>query len=161
MPMTNFAILIVEDDEPKLRAINQFISDEFPGVTINIAESLTSAINSLVSSHVDFAIVDMSLPTYDFSQDRAGGGKPQGFGGEDILRFIETESNWTTSVVLTQYEEFPSANNDGRRSLQGLSDDLRSELGSGFFGVIHYSGQHGEWRSSIRQMILSVMEQPR
>jgi hypothetical protein len=38
---------------------------------------------------VTFAVIDMSLPTYDVAKDRAGG-QPQGFGGEDILALCES-----------------------------------------------------------------------
>jgi CheY-like chemotaxis protein len=158
MPTNNFTVLIVEDDEPKLRAISQFFADEFPEAKVCIAQSLSAAINSLVALHTHFAVVDMSLPTYDFSADRAGGGKPQGFGGADILRFIEAESSWTNSVVLTQYEEFPIPDQVGRRSLSDLSDELRMELGAKFIGVIHYSGQHGEWRSQLKNITQRILE---
>lgn len=153
MSLSELQVLVVEDDEPKLHAVQRFFETEFPTSVIVAAKSLTTAIEQLSSLRIDLAIVDMSLPTYDFSLDKEGGGRPQGFGGEDIVRFVESESTHTKSVVLTQYEEFEETPTGGRRSLASLTDSMRASLGPSFLGVLHYSGQHGEWRDRLRRII--------
>lgn len=159
MPMNKFTILVVEDDEPKLRAITQFISDGFPEAHMEVAQSLTAAIDILATEKINLAIVDMSLPTYDFASDRAGGGRPQGFGGADILRFIECESTHTRSVVLTQYEEFPEPGRQIYRTLGELSSELHNELSDKFLGIIHYAGKHGDWRPQLEILIHKLEEE--
>lgn len=147
-------VLVVEDDEPKQRSVVQFLQEVLPvGVEIVTAGALSSAIKILSEQEVLLAIVDMSLPTFDFATDRAGGGQPQGFGGADILRFIESETTRTFCVALTQYEEFTLTRDGVRRDLVGLDSVLRAELGDRFFGVIHYSGQYGEWRSQLATVL--------
>lgn len=90
---TNQTLLVVEDDEPKQRSIIGFLSEIVRSdVTIVSAESLTSAVAVLSSQDVVFVVVDMSIPTFDLVKDRRGGGQPQGFGGADILRFIQSET---------------------------------------------------------------------
>lgn len=142
MRTSNLRVLIVEDDEPKLSAVRRFLEHDFPGTEVVCARSLSAAISQLTAGTFDLAIIDMSLPTYDFSFDKEGGGKPQGFGGEDIARFIESEAPTTRTVVLTQYEEFLK-----------LAEAMHAALGSGFLGVIHYSGLHGEWRDRLHAMV--------
>lgn len=155
--MNKRIILVVEDDEPKQRSIVAFLTEVLPiEIEVKTAESLTSAVSVLSSEPVDFAIVDMSIPTFDLVKDRRGGGQPQGFGGADILRFIDSETTNTKSVVITQYEEFQLPQDGQRRDPRGLEEVLKSELDTRFLGVIHYSGQHGAWRQALREVLLTV-----
>ena len=151
-------VLVVEDDEPKLAAIERFLNEEHSSIKLFVAKSLTSAVQMLSNETIDFAIVDMSIPTYDFSRDRAGGGRPEAFGGEDIVRFIESESPETAYVILTQYEQFGADDFSVPTSLAELRNRLSESLGRNFFGVIHYSDQLGKWREEIKKVIDSVRE---
>jgi CheY-like chemotaxis protein len=149
--MNERVVLVVEDDEPKQRAVAAYLREVLPSeVEIRTAESLTSAIAELSKMEIAFAVVDMSIPTFDLVKDRRGGGQPQGFGGADILRFIDSETSSTMSVVITQYEEFVLKRGGQRTDRQGLEALLRSELDERFLGIIHYTGQHGEWRQALR-----------
>lgn len=141
------SVLIVEDEEHKVRPISAFLR-ELGLENIFTAGSLSSAIAALDDHEIDLAIVDMSIPTYDFAEDWAGGGRPLGFGGADILRFIDSEMPHARSVVLTQYEELPSSNGVSQ-DLATKENELRSELGTHFLGLIHYDGQHGKWRETL------------
>ena len=157
-PQNSVRVLVVEDDEPKLAAIEKLVREEMPGADIRSARSLTSAVSALTEMEVDLAVIDMSLPTYDFSTDKAGGGLPQKFGGEDVLRFIESERPETLTVVVTQYEEFSDSKGRGTRSLSDLRESLGRLMGSRFLGVVHYSGQQGEWRANLREIIGRLRE---
>ena len=153
-PIERLKVLVVEDDEPKLRSIISFLSSALaPEIDVISAASLSSAVKFLSTVPVVLAIVDMSIPTFDFATDRAGGGQPQGYGGADILRFIETETTDTLSVVLTQYEEFPTTADGLGKTLSSLSADLSTEFGSRFLGVVHYAGQQGEWRDALLSLL--------
>lgn len=155
--MNSRTVLVIEDDEPKQRSIVGFLRDVLPNsFEIKTAESLSSAVSVLSSEEVVLAVVDMSIPTFDFIKDRQGGGQPQGFGGVDILRFIDSETTVTKSVVLTQYEEFVLPVDGKRRDPRGLESELRSELDDRFQGVIHYAGQHGLWRQTLRDVLASI-----
>ena len=163
-PMTTSqTLLVVEDDEPKQRSIIGFLSEILRrDVAIVSAESLSSAVAVLSDQNVVFVVVDMSIPTFDLVKDRRGGGQPQGFGGADILRFIQSETETTKSVVLTQYEEFVLRRGENRKDPRGLEEALRSELDDRFLGVIHYAGQHGAWRQSLKEILerLALTEKP-
>ncbi|GAA4800810.1 hypothetical protein [Lysobacter hankyongensis] len=147
-------VLVVEDDEPKLRSILSFLSDSVnQSFTVMRATSLVGAIKILSTEDVALAIIDMSLPTFELASNRAHGGQPQGYGGKDILRFIESETTSTLSVVITQYEEFPPESDGLGKSLSTLASELREEFGARFQGVIHYTGQLGEWRESLLKVL--------
>lgn len=152
--MSNAVILVVEDDEPKQRSVVGMLMEHLRGdVEVKVAESLSGAIEVLAQGAVLFAIVDMSLPTYDFLKDKRGGGTPQGYGGADILRFIDTETEGTKTIVLTQYEEFVLSRDGQRRDTGGLEMTLRAELDERFLGVLHYDGQYGEWRGRLTEVL--------
>jgi CheY-like chemotaxis protein len=155
MPTNDPLVLVIEDDEPKLKSVVGFLKETVVGINIMTASSLSSAIRLLATHSVTLAIIDMSLPTYDVAKDRTGG-KPQGFGGEDILRFIESETPSTFSVILTQYEEFPSGCNDEHKDLQALKADIHKEFGSRCLDVIYYSGQLGEWRDALLAALINA-----
>ena len=121
-----------------------------------MTESLSGAIEVLTANEVVFAIVDMSLPTYDFVKDRRGGGTPQGYGGADILRFIDSETEKTRTLVLTQYEEFVLSKDGQRRDTRSLEAMLLEELDERFLGVVHYDGQHGAWRKTLLQVLIDL-----
>ena len=148
-PTNEQQVLLIEDDEPKLRSVVNFLLETIPDINLVTAASLTSAIRVLSNHPITLAIIDMSLPTYDVAKDRDGGGQPQGFGGVDILKFIATESPSTFSVVLTQYEEFTAEPHGERKDLPALRSELHKKFGTQFLGVIYYSGQLGEWRDDL------------
>lgn len=147
------SVLIVEDDEPKLRAISKFFSDNFSGCKVGESKSLTSAIKSLSEMDFDLVVIDMSLPTYDMDETTMGGGNPQGFGGEDVVRFISAGSTNTEMVVVTQYDVFQDGDGGASRSLGDIEESLAAEIGSNFLGVVFYSGQHGDWQISLLDML--------
>ncbi|MDH0051039.1 hypothetical protein [Comamonas terrigena] len=155
--MNNPVILVVEDDEPKQNSIVGMLRENLQeNFKIEVTESLSGAIELLTGSDVVFAIIDMSLPTYDFVKDKRGGGTPQGYGGADILRFIDTETEITKTIVLTQYEEFVLSTDGQRRDTRSLEAMLRVELDDRFLGVVHYDGQQGAWRKKLLQVLIEL-----
>ncbi len=155
--MNRRVILVVEDDEPKQRSIVGMLMEQLQGqYEIAVTESLSGAIEVLTGNEVVFAIIDMSLPTYDVVRDKRGGGTPQGYGGADILRFIDSETEETRTLVLTQYEEFVLSKDGQRRDTRSLEAMLRAELDERFLGVIHYDGQHGAWRKTLLQVLATL-----
>jgi CheY-like chemotaxis protein len=147
-------ILVVDDDDPKLKSICNFLLSHISKkCNILTANSLSGAVRVLSENDIFFAIIDMSIPTFDFGRDTSGGGQPQGFGGSDILRFIKIESPKTFSVVITQYEEFPAQYEGDNRNIHTLRKELNEEISDNFYGVIHYADQHGEWQKSLLSLI--------
>ena len=152
MPIIEPLVLIIEDDSPKFKAINGYLQEFMPDAQLIHASSLTSAIQVLSTKSVTLAIIDMSLPTYDAAKDRTGGGQPQGYGGIDILRFIETESPDTYGIVLTQYEEFLSSFGEPK-DLDSLRKELEAKFSPYLLGVVYYSSLLGDWRTSIKELL--------
>jgi CheY-like chemotaxis protein len=83
--MHSVHILLVEDEAPKSTHIERFLKNLAPNVVISLAKSVNSAFDALEQNVPDLLLLDMSLPTFDIG-DRESGGRPQGFGGIEILR---------------------------------------------------------------------------
>lgn len=158
-PITSsLKILLVEDDAPKRKAIEQLVAEFLPASKIVSVHSLSTAINAIENNIFDIAIVDMSLPTYDFAADKEGGGQPEGFGGSEILRFIESESPTTGCIIVTQYQEFPDKSAGTSKRIEELIEELTKEFQEILFGVFHYSGQRGSWRDELKQALKEIAE---
>lgn len=158
MLMFSKSVLVVEDDQPKLSAITNFFRENFANWSIEEARSLTSAISKLGATRYDLVVIDMSLPTYDINETTMGGGNPQGFGGEDVIRFTAFEWPDVEMVVITQYDEFQDGDGSSSRSLKEIGQSLSAEIGRNFLGVVSYSGQHGDWQISLTQLLESCPE---
>ena len=98
-------ILLVEDEAPKCRHIERFITDIVRPVSILVAKSVNSALDNIESELPDLLLLDMSLPTFDVG-DRESGGRPQGFGGIEILRYMKLAGLQCPTIVITGYEAF-------------------------------------------------------
>lgn len=158
LTLNNSRILVVEDDEPKLRAVLNLLADlNFLPSDIATATSVASALDCISSGAVKFAIIDMSLPAFDFTKDVSGGGQPQGTGGRDILKFLEDESPAAKAVVLTQYQEFDMGRSFvAPQKLDDFVRQLKVDFPSILLDVVSYSGQRGDWRESLKRMILCL-----
>lgn len=146
-------ILLVEDDEPKMKATLSTITEITQNATILTAMSVASATEIIDHNEIAIAIIDMSLPAFDFATDMSGGGQPQEFGGWDLLKFLDDIRPNARAIVLTQYEEFNTDYATPPKRLNDISDELKMEFGQLLVGVLHYSGQRGEWREQLKTLL--------
>ncbi|TPW26490.1 response regulator [Martelella alba] len=140
-------ILLVEDEAPKREHIERLLRDLRCSVEIVTARSVNSALDALESAEPDLMLLDMSLPTFD-AGDRENGGRPQGFGGAEILRFMQMAGISCPVVILTGYEGFAR---EGGTTVD--LDQLRQEWVHEFEGtlssVLHYNSTYDEWKITL------------
>lgn len=148
LTLNKFNLLIVEDDEPKLKAVLALIAESIRASNVFQARSLAKALKIIAENQIDFCILDMSLPAFDLETDMTGSGQPQDYGGRDVLRFLEDEMPLCKSIILTQHGEFVSRAGTPQK-LDQLSQELQEEFGNNLLEVIYYSGQRGEWREKV------------
>ena len=144
-------ILIVEDESPKYEHIRSFFIDMIVDVNIVQSRSVSSAIDYLDDLLPDLLILDMSLPTFDIS-DQETGGRPQGFGGIEILRNMYLEEKFCPTVVVTGYPSFLKESgemvglNELRVELLGKYDDFLKD-------VLHFNTTTNEWKNEMYRII--------
>ena len=143
-------ILLVEDEEAKARHVATFIGQLLPHAQLTTARSVRSAMASLLKEVPDLLILDMSLPTFDISSTESGG-RPQGFGGLELMRNMELEEIACPTIVLTGYEAFNKSG--GQISLDALNAELAAEYPETFKGLFHYNSAYGDWQDRLRAVV--------
>ncbi|HDY8064971.1 hypothetical protein LO82_06420 [Vibrio vulnificus] len=147
--------LIVEDDEYKKNKIVDCVTEAFDKAEFKHAKSVNSAVVFLEDLEPNFIVLlDMSLPTYDL--DASSGGRPQGFGGIEILRNMEFFDLSNKVIVITQYESIPVGNKEV--DLEQIRDDLKTEFEGLFHELIHFNVVSDAWKKSLIDSITELSD---
>ncbi|MES2672063.1 MAG: response regulator [Pseudomonadota bacterium] len=148
-------ILVADDEEPKLTSITEWLAEAVPLVEVLVSKSVRSTIDVAVQFRPEIVLLDMSLPTFDIALGESGG-RPQGFGGAEVLRHFDGHGLRTKVIVITQYEGFD--NNGKKFDLDELSGVLRREHAEIFMDCLHYNVVNDEWKSRLANHLHEFME---
>lgn len=155
-------ILIVEDEGPKCNKILACIK-EIPSCNESIADvarSVRSALDFIDENIYDVILLDMSLPTFDISEDEQGG-RPQGFGGLEVMRDLSNLEMFTPVIVVTAYEYFSDEHDDkesGKEAtLAELAESLSEEFPEFFCGLVKYETYSDEWRVELSSFMSKLI----
>lgn len=153
--MNRYTVLLVEDESPKLAHIRKFMREGYSSVSVIEARSVTSALDAVDDHNFDLVLLDMSLPTFDVGQGE-NGGRPQGFGGIEILRHLEMAGSAIETLVITGYEAFPDEHGD-IIDLETLRNRLIDEFPNTVRGVVHFNSALEDWKVEFRKGIDAVL----
>lgn len=144
-------VLLVEDEFPKMEDLQEFFAVRHPDSTICTARSVRSAVDAVRSTtDFDLIILDMSLPTFDITPTETGG-KPQGFGGVEVLRYLKKLDARAMVIIVTAFEAFTS---DAKTiTLDDLRLKLKAEFPANFYGAIYYNVIFKSWVQELENMI--------
>lgn len=143
-------ILIAEDENQKLAHIREWVCGFFKGADILIAKSVKAANEMLEDHSPEVMMLDMSLPTFEIGVGEPGG-RPQGFGGVEVLRFADFLNLRVATFVITAFEGFE--NGSKTVDLAELRAKLADEHEGNFRGVVYYSGLGGDWGGELRRLV--------
>lgn len=147
-------ILIADDELPKLSKIEELLKEHFPEADIKHARSVRSAIDSMLGCIPDLLILDMSLPTFDVGAGEPGG-RPQGFGGIEVLRHMDFHEILSPVLVVTQYPAFFERGE--AIDLETIGSRLSEEHTANFRGCIFYAPLNDEWRDKLLTAVSRVL----
>src|SRR5690242_10499762 len=116
--------LVIEDEEHKRKQLLAFFSASARNFDVTVASSVRTAIQQLDDNKYDVVVLDMSLPTFDMGP-RESGGRPQGFGGREIMRHMERVEKECPVIIVTQWERFGTGRDE--IGLSELTERLASE----------------------------------
>lgn len=139
-------ILIVDDDNYKIKNIKDLIFSIDKSFVISTMEALNPGLLELRSNKYDLIILDMSLPVFTSSETT----NFNPFGGITFLREMRRKNITTPVVIVTQYEIF------GEGEFQKTSKIIDEECKSDFLnykGIIIYSSVNNEWKEKLVKMI--------
>lgn len=145
--------LLVEDEAPKQEHIRNALVEIRSHANIRMARSVRSAIEEMKANPPHLMLLDMSLPTFDVGPKESGG-RPQNFGGVEVLRYMDLYELHFPTIVVTAYEAFSRA---GRAVDHGsLDEQLREEHPKSYRGLIYYNSLFSEWRVHLSTLIHSI-----
>lgn len=150
----NHHVLLVEDEAPKRGHIEKLLKDIAPSARVSSARSVNSALDIIEVDPVDLLLLDMSLPTYDMGE-RERGGRPQGFGGIEVLRNMVMADIVCPTVVITGYEGF-TREGGGIVDLAQLRSELEAEFPDYVRAVLHYNSTYDDWKVALAKWISEV-----
>jgi CheY-like chemotaxis protein len=148
-------VLLVEDDDIKGRHILEHISTSFRDSRVEVVKSVNEAMRAIWTGSYSLVVLDMSLPTFSIEPDYETGGRPQGFGGHEILRFMKRKRVTTPSIVITQFEQFGSGTE--AVNLDRLAEMLRSDHPEIFVGLVYYHPSTSQWKAQLASFMTSVL----
>ena len=143
-------ILIIEDDEFKGKRIAQAIQEICPEATIVLERAVNSGLKAIVERRPALILLDMSLTTFDIGPDEPGG-RPQNFGGMEVLRQMDRLNVAIPTIVITQHERFASAGEEV--NLASLKKELVEEHAKVYRGLVYYNTARGGWREELISLV--------
>lgn len=142
--------ILVEDDAAKAARIVEFVESLVADIDIRVARSYKSGLQALLEGAYDFALLDMTLPTFDISAAEHGG-KPLIFGGKELLRQMKRRKISTPTVVTTQFEQFGSGVDVVTRD--ALEEELSNEYDGLFVGMVYYHATEEIWKYHLSDIL--------
>lgn len=140
-------LLVVEDESPKRRHLVDAINAINADIRTTESASVTDALNLLEDHSFDLIILDMSLPTYSVDEVESGG-RPQAFGGLEILQTMVLLEIETPVIVVTGFEAFERSGDT--IDLDTLRTELEEEYGSFLRSVIHFNSVVDGWKTQLK-----------
>ncbi|MDK2773332.1 MAG: response regulator [Flavobacterium sp.] len=146
-------ILIVEDNQKKLEKLKTFLYEEYVDIEITERMSYNSATREIVLNYnnYDLILLDMSMQTYDVSDDESGG-EPEPLAGKNILKQIYLRNIPIKVIVVTMYENFV----DGTK-IKELNEELIQEFNENYCGYIFFSHINLEWSIKLKELINKII----
>jgi CheY-like chemotaxis protein len=143
-------LLLVEDEGPKREHILAMLAEHSPNSIVDVAKSVRAAVHYLRNNQPDIVLLDMSLPTFEVDASEPGG-RPQGFGGVEVIRYLERYKRKSAVLVITAYEAFPVAGKPV--GLEKVREMLVRDHPGTFRGLIYFNSFTGEWREALASAI--------
>jgi CheY-like chemotaxis protein len=147
-------VLLIEDDEPKLKQLLDFLSADFSLFEITVARSLNAAIKNIDETVFDAILLDMSLPTFDGGKTVVASGRQQTLGGRDVLRYLWELEIQTPVKVITGFREYPE--NVNVIVLDELHAELNREFPENYTGHILFTHSNDTWKSELARFMENI-----
>lgn len=81
-------ILLVEDDEHKMKDIIQYLNQIKRDVVIDKAYSVESGVQRAVDNQYDLILLDMTIPNFDITENSDGGKSYKNGGRNNCKRIV-------------------------------------------------------------------------
>ena len=120
---------------------------------MRLERSVNSGLTGIVAYVPDLILLDMSLTTFDVGPSESGG-RPQNFGGIEVLRQMDRLSIVIPVIVITQHERFARGSQEVH--LSAVYNELKEQHGQVFTGLIYYNSAGGGWEKDLLMQIRRI-----
>jgi CheY-like chemotaxis protein len=139
-------ILIIEDDQNKIKQLLEWIVMRLPDAIITERHSYQSGIKELINIKYDVVLLDMTLPSFDISPIESGG-RLRPFAGKEIIKQMYRHKIFIPVIVVTQFERFGEG--EIAITLSELEKELRSCFKNIFIGTVYYNASLNNWEKEL------------
>lgn len=137
-------ILIVEDDQYKMRDIHNFVKKLYPKAVVDSAADYADALIKAYDIKYDFLVLDMNIPKYNRSDNDKSIVE---LGGEMIVRELISEDILIKFCIVTQYETLAG------QSIEDIDLRIADFCPELYCGYVAYAGNDESWKDNF-EMIL-------
>lgn len=145
-------VLIIEDDQNKLKQIKDYLYENFNSIDICEKYSWKSGLEKIMEQNSDLVLLDMSLPTFEKTISEMGG-TTEAFAGKIILSRMKRLKITIPTIIVTQFTTF----GDEGKKLEMLMDELEGLNFSNYRGTIFYTPKHNNWKIELESKISQVI----
>lgn len=146
--------LLIEDDQFKVRHLLKALDALHLDLDIDEARSVNASLRALEQAGpFDLVILDMSLPMFDVGP-RESGGQPQGFGGREIMHYMQSSEMAVPVIVVTQFEKFGEGSHE--IGLDALTSQLQRDFPDLMRGVVYYNAASDKWKQELEGLVRRV-----
>lgn len=140
-------VLLVEDNENKMRAISSFYRNEFPRDDLFIADSLIDGLRYARDLAPSFILLDMSLPNRAGATPGHRTSATQAFAGKEFIWRVKRMSFQTKILVVSMFETFGASPNI--ITLTDIDMEMKDRYPEIYLSAVHYSQSDERWQSEI------------
>lgn len=144
-------ILFIEDDEPKLAQVFEFLEATYDAAQITVSKSLNSACKKVDAGTFDVILLDMSIPTFDGGKTANASGRQRTYGGRDFLMYMWEMEFEAPIIVITQFKDFPG--DDGTVNMPELHDQMRRDFPTLYRGYVYFEHNSDAWKLSLARLL--------
>lgn len=146
-------ILIIEDDQNKIKILSNFLVEIMQKVDIIKRFSYQSGLKEIVKGGYDVIFLDMSMPTFDITPHETGG-SPRPFAGKEILKQMERRKIDIPVIVVTQFERFGEGTST--ITITELIDELNKLHKDIYMGTVYYNAALNNWKDDISGLLQNI-----
>lgn len=141
-------LLIVEDNKTKREKIKEFVEELHQGWEVHDAVSYTGGMRRIYEEDWSVILLDMSLPTYDMTEQNNGGEKTAE-AGRDIMRRMLNRKILIPVIIITQFESF----GEKETSLDTLNGIFKERMSEIWKGTVHYDNSTSQWKQETKALL--------
>jgi CheY-like chemotaxis protein len=145
-------ILLAEDDLHKREQLRAFLRLYLPSATVVEAKSFRSTVRALRGQPFGLVILDMSMPSYDITDDEDGG-RHDPYAGREVLAEMDRYGIETPVIVVTQFDRFGSG--ERGTTLAELDAMLVAEFSMNYKGFAFFDAMSETWREALHARLIA------